>query len=111
MSSRYTFTSKKSIRKVFGELLDSIEIPNILEIQLNSYKSFLQKDVPFEERDDVGLQAVLKSLFPIVSYSGNAALEYVDYYLGESDFSVRECLVRGITYAAPLKNKVASYYL
>ncbi|MFZ8528620.1 hypothetical protein ACO1NJ_14955, partial [Staphylococcus aureus] len=67
---------------------------------------FLQADVPDNKRQDVGLQAVFKSVFPLSSYSGSAALEYVSYKLGQAAFTVEECLVRGLTYSAPLRVKI-----
>ena len=102
----YSFTEKKRIRKDFGKLSDIMEVPYLLSIQVDSYSQFLQLNVPAEEREDVGLHAAFRSVFPIVSYSGNAALEYVDYRLGEPPFDVKECVLRGITYAAPLRVKV-----
>jgi DNA-directed RNA polymerase subunit beta len=74
-----------------------------LSIQLDSYKRFLQEELTAEQRADSGLHAAFKSVFPIVSYSGNAALEYVTYRLGEPVFDVKECQLRGLTYAAPLR--------
>ena len=67
----------------------------MLSIQVDSYKKFLQTDKTIEERDDRGLHAAFQSVFPIVSYSGNAALEYVSYRLGEPVFDVKECQMRG----------------
>src|SRR5690606_17979932 len=99
----YSFTEKKRIRKDFGKLPGILEVPYLLSIQIDSYKQFLQDHVRPEERQDVGLHAAFKSVFPIVSYSGNAALEYVSYRLGEPVFDVKECQLRGLTYAAPLR--------
>ena len=99
----YSFTEKKRIRKNFGKLPSVLDVPYLLSIQLDSYKSFLQRDVPAEERIDTGLHSAFNSVFPIVSYSGNAALEYVSYRLGEPVFDVKECQLRGLTYAAPLR--------
>src|SRR4051795_12793514 len=102
----YSFTEKKRIRKNFGKQPSILEVPYLLATQLDSYRSFLQSDKPEESRDDVGLHAAFKSVFPIVSYSGNAFLEYVSYRLGEPVFDVKECQLRGLTYAAPLRVKV-----
>ena len=102
----YTFTEKKRIRKNFGKLPEAMEIPYLLEIQVESYKRFLQQGVRPSRLKDVGLHAAFRSVFPIVSYSGNAALSYMDYKLGEPPFDVRECVVRGLTYAAPLRVRV-----
>jgi len=99
----YSFTEKKRIRKNFGKLPSILDVPYLLSIQLNSYKRFLQEEVPLEQRADSGLHAAFKSVFPIISYSGNAALEYVTYRLGDPVFDVKECQLRGLTYAAPLR--------
>src|ERR1700749_1801834 len=102
----YSFTEKKRIRKNFGKQPSILEVPYLLAIQLDSYRSFLQADKLEESRDDVGLHAAFKSVFPIASYSGNASLEYVSYRLGEPVFDVKQCQLRGLTYAAPLRVKV-----
>ena len=102
----YTFTEKKRIRKGFGKLSEKMEFPYLLQIQIDSYEKFLQVDSDEHDRARSGLHSAFSSVFPIVSYSGNAALEYIDYSLGEPAFSVRESVVRSITYAAPLKVKV-----
>ncbi|WP_019604778.1 DNA-directed RNA polymerase subunit beta [Teredinibacter turnerae] len=102
----YSYTEKKRIRKDFGKLPNVMEVPYLLAIQLDSYRKFTQADRPADERLDIGLQAAFKSVFPIVSYSGNAALEYVSYALGKPVFDVSECVLRGATYAVPLRVKV-----
>jgi DNA-directed RNA polymerase subunit beta len=102
----YTYTEKKRIRKDFGKLSSIMDVPFLLAIQLDSYRKFTQEDVPLAKRADLGLHAAFKSVFPIVSYSGSAALEYVDYRLGTPVFDVAECQLRGVTYAAPLRVKV-----
>ncbi|MFO1456564.1 MAG: DNA-directed RNA polymerase subunit beta [Steroidobacteraceae bacterium] len=102
----YSFTEKKRIRKNFGKQGSVLETPYLLAIQLDSYRQFLQADKPEEGRGDVGLHAAFKTVFPISSYSGNAVLEYVSYRLGEPVFDVKECQLRGLTYAAPLRVKV-----
>jgi DNA-directed RNA polymerase subunit beta len=83
-----------------------MDVPYLLAIQLDSYRRFLQDGSTGEGRRDEGLHAAFNSVFPIVSYSGNAALEYAGYRLGEPVFDVKECQQRGITYAAPLRVKV-----
>jgi hypothetical protein len=98
----YSFTEKKRIRKDFGKLPGILKVPYLLSIQLDSYRQFLQEKGA-RKREDMGLHAAFKSVFPIVSYSGNAALEYVSYRLGEPVFDVKECQLRGLTYAAPLR--------
>ncbi len=102
----YSFTEKKRIRKDFGNLSESMGLPYLLAIQVDSYNKFLQSDAGSDERNESGLHAAFRSVFPIVSYSGSAALEYVDYRLGEPAFDVKECVLRSITYAAPLRVKV-----
>jgi len=102
----YSFTEKKRIRKNFGKQGSVLETPYLLAIQLDSYRQFLQADKPEDGREDVGLHAAFKTVFPISSYSGNAVLEYVSYRLGEPVFDVKECQLRGLTYAAPLRVKV-----
>ncbi|KAF1689306.1 DNA-directed RNA polymerase subunit beta [Pseudoxanthomonas taiwanensis] len=99
----YSFTEKKRIRKDFGKQRSILEVPFLLAIQVDSYREFLQADVDPAKREDKGLHAALKSVFPITSYSGNAALEYVGYKLGEPVFDERECRNRGLSYGAPLR--------
>jgi DNA-directed RNA polymerase subunit beta len=102
----YTYTEKKRIRKDFGKLQSAMDIPYLLAIQIDSYKQFTQSDVAPDERLDMGLNAAFKSIFPIVSYSGKALLEYVSYRLGKPEFDVSECILRGATYAVSLRVKV-----
>jgi DNA-directed RNA polymerase subunit beta len=102
----YSFTEKKRIRKDFGKRPSILDVPYLLAIQLDSYHDFLQLETTPEQRQDLGLHAAFKSVFPIVSYSGNAALEYVSYRLGKPMFDVKECQQRGMTYAASLRVKV-----
>ena len=102
----YSYTEKKRIRKDFGKLPHVMDVPYLLAIQLDSYREFLQSDMPKEQVRDIGLHAAFKSVFPIISYSGNAALEYVGYRLGDPAFDVKECVSRGVTYAVPLRVKV-----
>lgn len=99
----YSFTEKKRIRKDFGKRKSILEVPFLLAIQVDSYREFLQENADPAKRADRGLHAALKSVFPIVSYSGNAALEYVGYKLGDPPFDERECRNRGLSYGAPLR--------
>ena len=78
----------------------------MLAIQLDSYKKFTQKGVSVEDRLNTGLHAALNSIFPIVGYSGHAALEYVDYVMGKPAFDEEECKLRGVTYSVPLRVRV-----
>ncbi|MCC1497555.1 DNA-directed RNA polymerase subunit beta [Alcanivorax sp. 1008] len=102
----YSFTEKKRIRKDFGKLPTVMEVPYLLAIQLDSYRKFLQQSQPADQRLEEGLEAAFRSVFPISSYSGNAALEYAGYELGKPVFDVKECILRGATYAAPLRVRI-----
>lgn len=106
MLMAYSYTERKRIRKDFGKLPPVLDVPYLLAIQLESYRNFLQEGKPLAERGDLGLHGAFKSVFPMVSFSGNAALEYVDYRLGKPVFDVKECQLRGVTYAAPLRVRV-----
>jgi len=98
----YSYTEKKRIRKDFGRNQKVLDVPYLLAIQLDSYRSFLDVD----NIEESGLEKAFRSVFPITSYSGNAALEYISYSLGEPVFDVKECQIRGVTYAAPLRVKI-----
>ncbi len=99
----YSFTEKKRIRKDFSKQKTILDVPFLLATQIDSFRTFLQLDNKPDERESVGLHAAFSSVFPIVSHSGSAVLEYVSYRLGEPPFDVRECQLRGVTYAAPLR--------
>jgi len=90
--------AKKRLRKNFGQIQRIVEIPDLIGMQLESYKRLLQMDVAPEKREDIGLQAVFKSVFPIKDYTGSASLEYVSYRFGEIKHGVGECIHRGMTY-------------
>src|SRR5436305_17805 len=102
----YSFTEKKRIRKSFAKRAAVLEVPFLLATQIDSYAAFLQADAPGESRRNQGLQAAFTSIFPIVSHSGNARLEFVSYQLGIPPFDVKECQQRGLTFASPLRAKV-----
>src|SRR5690348_12826090 len=102
-TTTYSFTEKKRIRKDFGKRPPVLDVPYLLAIQVDSYREFLQAEVDPNAREDKGLHAALRSVFPITSYSGSAALEYVNYRLGEPPFAERECRSRGMSYGAPLR--------
>lgn len=104
--TQYPHDEKKRIRKSFGRQADQMAIPNLLDIQLQSYKDFLYVDSNLASHEDTGLHDAFSSVFPIESFSGNARLEYVSYRLGEPAFDVRECKLRGLTYSAPLRVKI-----
>ncbi len=90
-------------RKDFGKIPSIVEIPNLIEVQKRSYQTFLQKDIEVERREDIGLQAVFKSVFPIADYNDNALLEFDSYHFGDPKYTVEECHDRGMTFAIPLK--------
>ncbi len=102
----YSFTEKKRIRKSFAKRDNVLGVPFLLATQLDSYESFLQEDVPFDQRADQGLQAAFNSIFPITSHNGYARLEFVHYVLGEAPFDIQECQMRGITFASPLRARI-----
>ena len=101
-----SYTEKKRIRKDFGKRPQILEVPNLLTIQVESYRQFLQEGTPVISRQATGLHAAFSSVFPIVSYNGYTVLEYVDYKLGEVMFDVQECQLRGQTYQASLRVKL-----
>ena len=90
-------------RKSFAKIAKIIDIPNLIDIQKQSYEKFLQKDVPAEQREDVGLQGVFKSVFPIKDFSETSSIEFVSYTLDKPKYDVDECRQRGMTFAAPIK--------
>ncbi|MCK6544611.1 DNA-directed RNA polymerase subunit beta [Myxococcota bacterium] len=91
------------IRKNFAKIAQPVDIPNLIEIQKQSYEKFLQAHVDPDKREDFGLQGVFKSVFPIRDFQGTAALEFVSYHLEKPKYDVDECHQRGMTYAAPIK--------
>ncbi|MFK5985811.1 MAG: DNA-directed RNA polymerase subunit beta [Pseudomonadota bacterium] len=102
----YSYTEKKRIRKDFGTKQSIMDVPYLLDIQLKSYRKFLCLDNNMEKQKTTGLHAAFDSVFPIVSYSGNAELAYLSYTLGKPSFDEQECRTRGVTYSAPIRVKV-----
>src|SRR5262245_41251014 len=98
-----SFTGRKRIRKSFGRVPEVAPMPNLIEVQKSSYDHFLQMGVAPDDRANVGLQEVLKSIFPIRDFSDRAQLEFVRYELETPKYDVDECQQRGITFAAPPK--------
>jgi DNA-directed RNA polymerase subunit beta len=90
-------------RKKFGRIKKIVDIPDLIDIQTKSYEKFLQRDIIPDERDNLGLQGTFKSVFPISDFSGQCSLEFVNYKIGDVRYDVKECLQKGMTYAAPLK--------
>ncbi|MDR0547817.1 MAG: DNA-directed RNA polymerase subunit beta, partial [Deltaproteobacteria bacterium] len=95
------------VRKNFGKTEQVTEMPNLIEMQRRSYERFLQKDTPSKDREDYGLQAVFKSVFPISDFSGLAHLNFLYYTFDEVKYDVDECMAKGMTYEAPLKLKIS----
>ena len=93
----------KRIRKNFGKIKKIIEIPDLIGMQRESYRRFLQADVPPEKREDIGMQAAYKSVFPIRDFTGSASLEFVSYKFGEIKHNEEECIHRGMTYEQPVR--------
>jgi DNA-directed RNA polymerase subunit beta len=93
----------KRIRKNFGKIRKIVDIPDLIGMQKESYRRFLQLDVPPEKREDIGLQAVFKSVFPIKDFTGSASLEFVAYRFSEVKHSEEECIQRGMTYELPVR--------
>ncbi|ABS64337.1 DNA-directed RNA polymerase, beta subunit [Parvibaculum lavamentivorans DS-1] len=98
-----SFTGRKRVRKVFGHIPQIAEMPNLIEVQKYSYDQFLQVDEPTGGREEQGLQAVFKSVFPISDFSESSTLEFVNYEFETPKYDVEECQQRGMTFAAPLK--------
>src|SRR4030042_6304498 len=94
--------AKHRIRRNFGKIGKTIDIPNLIEVQKQSYERFLQKDVPAEERKEFGLQSPFKSIFPIHDFSGTSSLEFVKYTFEEAKYDEFECINKGLTYEGPL---------
>src|SRR3954466_13526048 len=97
------FSENRRIRKDFSKISSAVEIPNLIELQRKSYEKFLQAEVATQKRDNIGLQAVFKSVFPIEDFNRTASLEFDSYVLEKPKYDVAECRQRGMTFAAPLK--------
>ncbi|MCE2517498.1 MAG: DNA-directed RNA polymerase subunit beta, partial [Alphaproteobacteria bacterium] len=102
-SSVTALNSRKRVRRSFGSIQEVAAMPNLIEVQRSSYDIYLQKDVAPADREDVGLQEVFKSVFPIKDFAGKSMLEFVSYELETPKYDVEECQQRGITFASPLK--------
>lgn len=102
----YSIANNHLLRKTFAKIQNIIDIPNLIDIQKNSYLRFLQQEAAAESRTNTGLEAVFRSVFPIKDFSESASLEYVSYSLSKPKYDVVECHQRGMTYAAPMKVKV-----
>src|SRR4026209_882876 len=94
--------SRVTERINFGKIKEIIAPPNLIELQTNSYKEFLQTEIPQSKRKNLGLQAVFTEVFPIESYDGKCVLDFHSYEIGEPKVDWLECLREGLTYSAPL---------
>ena len=97
-----SFTEKKNIRKSFGKLKEGLSIPNLIEVQKNSYKELTELSIQ-ENNLTKGFDRVFKSIFPIEDLNDKATLEYVSYRLEKPKFDVEEFIARGLTYSSALK--------
>ena len=100
-------TEKKRIN--FASIKNPLPFPDFLEVQLKSFKDFLQLDVPPEQRKNQGLYKVFAENFPIADTRNNYVLEFLDYYIDPPRYTIEECLERGLTYSVPLKAKLKLY--
>ncbi|MEO1242189.1 MAG: DNA-directed RNA polymerase subunit beta [Pseudomonadota bacterium] len=98
-----SFVEKKRIRKNFGRIGDAAPMPNLIQVQKDSYEQFLQRFIKSEDREVDGLEAVFRSVFPISDFTETATLEYVSYEFEDPKYDTEECQQRDMTYAAPLK--------
>ena len=98
-----SFTKKKNIRKNFGKLKEGLSIPNLIEVQKNSYKELTDFRTDIEQQVTKGFDRVFKSIFPIEDLNDKASLEYISYKLEKPKFDVEECIQRGLTYSSALK--------
>ena len=96
----------KRERHSFSKIRSVAEIPDLLDIQLKSFRDFLQADVPPDQRRDVGLQAVFKGVFPIIDSRENFVLDFIEYYIDPPKYSVEECQERGMSFSVALKAKL-----
>ncbi|MBI9087648.1 MAG: DNA-directed RNA polymerase subunit beta [Desulfobacterium sp.] len=94
--------ASKRIRKEFGSKSRVVDIPDLIGMQRTSFERFLQRDAFPENREDIGIHLVFKSVFPIKDFTGTSSLEYVSYSFGETKHSVEECISRGMTYEIPV---------
>ena len=92
----------------FGKVEEILDVPNLVDLQTRSYADFLQADVAYGERRNVGLEAILREVFPIKSFNGEMALEYVGYELGRPRYTPDECRRLRLTYGAPFRCACAS---
>jgi DNA-directed RNA polymerase subunit beta len=98
-----TIQTNFRIRNSFAKISQIIGIPNLIDIQKRSYEKFLQANIPPNRREEIGLQGVFRSVFPIRDFNGTSELVFVGYTLERPKYDVDECVQRGMTFAAPIK--------
>ena len=98
-----SFTGKKRVRRSFHKIREVIAMPNLIDVQTNSYEEFLQANVMADERIRAGLQEVLMTSFPVNDFAGKAVLDFVSYEFEEPKYDEEECIQRDMTYSAPLR--------
>ena len=103
MAQNHVFNGRKRVRKFYGNITEVAQMPNLIEVQKQSYDAFLMVDEPEGGRGDEGLQSVFNSVFPITDFSGASMLEFVRYEFDAPKYDVEECRQRDMTYSAPLK--------
>src|SRR3990167_4653289 len=97
------FSNNTRVRRSYAKVRESVDIPNLIELQKSSYEHFLQQEVAPDKRKSSGLQAVFQSVFPISDFNKTASLEFDSYVFEVPKYTVQECRQRGMTFAAPLK--------
>ncbi|MAJ24057.1 MAG: DNA-directed RNA polymerase subunit beta [Rickettsiales bacterium] len=103
MSKNLSLTNRRSLRHSFGMLSDTVNMPNLIEIQKHSYQMFLESGLGSDKKSEMGIQDALKSIFPVKDYAGRMSLKYISYKLDRPKYDVIECRQRGLTYSAALK--------
>ena len=103
MAKKLSLTNRKSLRHKFGVLADTVDMPNLIEIQRESYEQFLTSKAKETKKSDIGIEDALKSIFPVKDYAGRMSLKYISYKLERPKYDVLECRQRGLSYAAALK--------
>ena len=98
-----SFTGRKRVRRDFSRIETVAEMPNLIHMQRESYERFQQKDIPADQREMLGLEEVLSSVFPICDFGDRAEIDFVKYEFEMPKYDVEECQQRGMTFAAPLR--------
>ena len=103
MSNSLSLTNRRSLRHTFGVLSDTVDMPNLIAIQRSSYQEFLDSQSETNQKNEIGINEALKSIFPVKDYAGRMSLKYISYKLDRPKYDVIECRQRGLTYSAALK--------